>query len=243
MKKYLLHIKFLLLFAVVVFLFGFASFRNEVKKPQKIDVNFNNGENLFISYEMVNKLLIQNLSTNKIQSKENINLDNLENFLQSNQMIENAEVYLTVSGELGAIITQRIPVIRVANNLGSYYLDRFGKEMPLSENYSARVPITTSTINKNNVDKLICLANHIKNDDFLKKQIIGVKSIEIDSTVQFELKTRLGDHTVAFGDLKRMKEKTSKLKVFYQKAISDSTLNAYKRINLKFENQVVCTKK
>ena len=36
--------------------------------------------------------------------------------------------------------------------------------------------------------------------------------------------------------------KIKNYKAFFQKAVSDSTLNKYKRINLKFTKQVVCIK-
>jgi cell division protein FtsQ len=243
MKKYIIHIKFILILTAVVFLYGFASHRNASKKRDNVNVFFENGENLFISYETVNKLLIQNLETLKNQSKENINLNNLEQFVQNNEMIQNAEIFLTLRGELGAIIKQRTPVLRVANNLGSYYYDEFGQQMPLSDNYSARVPITTSDLNKNNCIDIICLANNINNDEFLRKQIIGIDQIVGEKSNQFELKTRIGNQKIIFGDIKRMNEKFVKLKVFYQKVmINDSIMNHYKTINLKFNGQVVCEK-
>ena len=40
----------------------------------------------------------------------------------------------------------------------------------------------------------------------------------------------------------RVDEKIKKLKIFYQKAIEDGTLQSYVTINLKFNNQVVCAK-
>jgi len=242
MKKYVLHIKFILILAVLTFLYGFAAKRNANKSKNNVEVVFENGKNLFISYETVNKLLIQNLDNFKNESKENINLNNLELFVQDNEMIENAEIFLTLSGDLGAIIKQRNPVLRVANNLGSYYYDELGKKMPLSDNYSARVPITTSDLNQNNCIDIICLANKIYKDEFLQKQIIGIDQIAGKKTNQFELKTRIGNQRIVFGDLKRMDEKIVKLKVFYQKMMADSIINKYKTINLKFNGQVVCEK-
>ena len=242
MKKYSLHIKYLFLLLLVVFLFGFASQRNLNKKVEDTRVVFENGENLFISYDMVNKLLIQNFDPNQNQTKENINLNNLELFVQSNQMIENAEIFLTIKGDLGVIIRQRTPVLRVANSTGSYYYDSQGEKMPLSDNYSARVPITSSELNFNDCDDIICLSNKIISDDFLQKQIIGIDQIEGNGTNQFELRTRLGDQIIIFGDMKRVDEKIKKLKVFYQKAVEDKTLETYRTVNLKFNNQVVCAK-
>jgi len=241
MKKYIIHIKFLLLIILVVSLYGFASHRNSTKISKDFDVVFENGNNLFISYETVNKLLIQKLGTDKIQTKENINLNNLENFIQTNKMIENTEVFLKINGDLGVIIKQRTPILRVANNSKSYYLDRLGEIMPLSDNYSARVPVSSSDIGENNSSDIIYLANQIKDDVFLRKQIIGIS--QKDSTNQFELKTRIGDQVILFGSLNNMRNKFNKLKVFYQKVIADSTLNHYKTIDLKYKNQVVCTKK
>jgi cell division protein FtsQ len=227
---------------IIIFLFGFASHRNANKEVEDVQVFFENGENLFISYEMVNKLLIQNFDPNENQTKENINLNNLEEFVQSNEMIENAEIFLTIKGDLGVIIRQRTPVLRVANSTGSYYYDSQGKKMPLSDNYSARVPLTSSELNINNCDDIICLSNRIISDDFLQKQIIGINQIERNGTNQFELRTRLGNQIVIFGDMKRVDEKIKKLKVFYQKAVEDNTLETYRTINLKFNNQVVCSK-
>jgi len=242
LKKYSLHIKYLFLLLIIIFLFGFASHRNVNKEVEDVQVFFENGENLFISYEMVNKLLIQNFDPNENQTKENINLNNLEEFVQSNEMIENAEIFLTIKGDLGVIIRQRTPVLRVANSTGSYYYDSQGKKMPLSDNYSARVPLTSSELNINNCDDIICLSNRIISDDFLQKQIIGINQIERNGTNQFELRTRLGNQIVIFGDMKRVDEKIKKLKVFYQKAVEDNTLETYRTINLKFSNQVVCSK-
>jgi len=241
MKKYIIHIKFLLLIILVVFLYGFASHRNSTKISKDYDVIFENGNNLFISYETVNNLLIQKLGAGKNQSKENINLDSLENFIQSNKMIENTEVFLKINGDLGVIIKQRTPILRVANNSKPYYFDRLGEKMPLSDNFSARVPVYSSEIKEDNGKEIIYLANHIMQDDFLHKQIIGIS--QKDGAGQFEFRTRIGDQIILFGNLNNVQNKFNKLKVYYQRVIADSTIYNYKYIDLRFKNQVVCTKK
>lgn len=242
MKKYGLLIQFLLVSFLTVFLYGFAAHRSALHKEGGIQVEFANGENLFITYETVNKLLIQKLEAEGMQQKENINLKNLEDFLKGHAMIENAEIFKTISGELGAIITQRTPVLRVTSDTETYYYDKLGVKMPLSDNYSARVPITTDTISGTGRLDLITLSNRIRNDEFLRKQIIGVDLIEKDRSFQFELKTRVGDQKILFGDLKGMEQKIAKLKVFYKKTLQDSTVDDYRTINLKFDNQIVCEK-
>ncbi|MFD1314437.1 cell division protein FtsQ/DivIB [Namhaeicola litoreus] len=242
MKKYKSHIITILLFAVVIFLYGFASERSAKKKMQKIDVVFENGENLFITYEMVNKLLIQNLENQENQSVESLLLNKLEMAVESNPMIQNAEVFYTLQGHLGAIITQKTPVLRVVNESESFYLDVFGKKMPLSGNYSSRVPIISNLDIKDAEGDLTLLANKIKNDPFLQKQIIGIKQKK-GEIKQFELYTRVGGQTIVLGSMHNFEKKKSKLKAFYQDAIANHILEKYDTINLSFDNQIVCSKK
>jgi len=239
MKKYVNLIKGLLLITLVVFLFGFSSNRNKEKKIENIDIKFENGDNLFITYEMVNKLLIQNYNGLINQPKENIFLKGLEKSLLSNMMIENAEVFLSVNGELGAIIKQKTPIARVNQSGQVYYIDSKGDKMPLSSNYSARVPIIEGVFDGKISKEMYILTKLIYDDGFLKKQIVGVTQTP---KKEFLLKTRVGNQTIELGNLQHIDKKIKKLKVFYHKALNDKTLDSYKKINLMYDNQVVCTK-
>ena len=239
MKKVLGFIKSFLLIAFILFLYGFYSNRNKVKKVDNIDIVFENGDNLFITYEMVNKLLIQNYDGLKSQPKENILLNKLEEVLHSNEMIENAEVFLSVDGELGAVIKQKTPIARVRQNERSYYIDSKGDKMPLSSNYSARVPIVEGISDGKITEELYALSMLVYEDEFLKKQIVGIKQTP---KKEFILKTRVGDQSIELGDLRNIDKKIKKLKAFYHKNLKDNNLNLYKKINLIYNNQVVCTK-
>lgn len=225
---------------ITLFLFGFANNRNEMRKIAEIDVQFEQGENLFMDYEMVNKLLIQNEGQLKNKSKSLIDLNGLEKQVLAHPMVEHAATYITVDGLLRISIKQRSPIARINTNTESYYIDRQGKMMPLSQNYSARVPIVSGFMSSENTDDLYKLLTHILNDDFLQKQIIGIhKNDEND----FVLKTRIGNHEVEFGKIENLKTKFENLKTFYAYAMPNQTIDKYKKISLKYNNQVVCTKK
>jgi len=239
MKKYIPFLKGLLLLVFVVLLYGFSSSRNKAKRVETVNINFENGDNLFITYETVNKLLVQNFGRLQSQPKEHLFLNKLEETLLSNEMVENAEVFIDVDGELGALIKQKRPIARVNENGLTYYMDAKGKRMPLSSNYSARVPIVEGIENGKLSNALFRLATVIDNDDFLKKQIVGIVQSQ---KKEFVLKTRIGDQRVELGTLNQLDKKIKKLKVFYRKVINDKTLNNYKTINLEYDNQVVCTK-
>ncbi len=242
MKKYTgIAISFLLIF-LVVFLYGFATHRNTHKKNDKIEIVFTNGENLFVTHEMVNNMLIQNLKIHKNQSVESLLLKNLERAVESDPMVQEAEVFYTIEGNLGALVTQRTPILRVVNGLESFYLDEYGKKMPLSGNYSSRVPIISDFYEEEVSPDLTQLARHINGDPFLQKLVIAVKQ-DKGEVKQFELFMRVGNQTIELGTVQNFDEKKKKLKTFYQNAICNNTLEEYDTINLKFKNQIVCSKK
>ena len=206
---------------------------------KEIQINFTSENNLFITHETVNKLLIQNDSNITKVPKEILDLNDLETALKSNPMIKTAEVYLTVNGEVRADVEQRKPIARVNTN-ASYYIDEDGLFMPLSENRSARVPLITGHILKNDIGSVYQMARKIHEDEFLKVHIVEIIQHPDNS---ISLKTRELDFEIFIGRLVHLDKKINNLKAFFQKAIKDGTLANYSKVNLQFNNQVVCTKK
>lgn len=239
MKKVLTYLIFILLIISVAFLYSFSSIKNYNKKIKKIDIEFKEGNNFFLSQTMVNKLLIQNKVTVKNQPKSVIDLQSLEQTVLSNPYIEQATVFFTIDGVLKIIVKQRTPVARISTNNSSYYVDKQGVVVPLSENYSARVILVTGKINKENLKEITDFVNVILSDDFLKKEVIGIHKTQNN---EFVLSVRSGQYKIELGKLNNVKTKFKKLKAFYNKAYIDKTIEQYKRINLKYHNQVVCAK-
>ncbi len=237
MKINLEIIKFVTVLALVGFLFGFANNRNNHRKITKIDVTFLDDNNPFITEKTVNKLLIQNSSDTVNIGKERLVLKEIEDRLQNNPMIKKADVYLTIDGQLHALIKQRKPIARV---LGSpnYYIDEDGKKMPLSQVYSARVPLVTGFDKKEKT--IVSLLNKIQEDAFFKKMIVGVK---ISQSGNVEAKCRKHDFIIDFGRPIDLDRKFQNFKAFYHKTKQDSSLFSYNKISLKFGKQVIATKK
>lgn len=240
MKSKLNYIKVFLLLGLVVFLYAFSNKKNSDKKVSKIQIEFEEGNNLFMDYQMVNKLLIQNEQSPQNKAKSVIDLHSLEANILSHPMVEHASVYLTVDGSLKTKIKQRTPIARILSNSESYYIDKQAKIMPLSKNHAARVLLVSGNISAEDYSNIHLLATTILNDDFLKKQLV-----EIEKTPQneFVLKTRVGDQKIILGKLDNLNEKFKNLKSFYNKTMVDKTIDNYSAINLKYNNQVVCTKK
>ena len=228
----------IVLLGLAVFLFAFSTNRNSSRAISTPQVEFVSENNLFISSETVSKLLIQNCGGVKNVPKETLDLNELEKALKSNPMIKNAEVYVAVNGVLKAEIEQKTPIARVRTN-GSYYIDDEGLFMPLSKNYSARVPLVTGYVNKNNLENVYNVARKINDDEFLRKHVIEIHQ---DLNGKVFLKLRKYEFLVQLGDVRFLDKKVNNLKAFYKKNLKDKTLSNYSKVNLQFENQVICTK-
>ncbi|WP_317124819.1 cell division protein FtsQ/DivIB [Mangrovimonas spongiae] len=201
-------------------------------------MKFKGGENLYIAAQTVSKLLIQNYKGVKNTSKEALDLNKLETALNSNEMIKSAEVYLSVNGVLTAEVEQKKPIARVLAKT-SYYIDDQGSYMPLSSYHSARVPLVTGKIDRNNLNNIYKIAQKVNTDVFLKKNVIQIHQTKNNDLF---LQLRGYDFTVQLGGLNNLEKKINNLKAFYKKGLKDNILNDYKTVNLKFDSQVVCTK-
>jgi cell division protein FtsQ len=148
-------------------------------------------------------------------------------------------VFVSVDGVLKAVVKQKTPIARVFDGEDSFYIDYKGDRMPLSINFTARVPLVSGEINKKNSEDLTELFRIIYDDAFLKKNIIGV---QVMSNGSVKMQNRNFSYQIDFGGTKRMKAKFNNYKAFFQKAVLDSSLYKYKIIDLRFSQQVVCTK-
>ncbi len=233
-------IRLVLMLGIVVFLYSFSSGRNETRLFKAADIKFTPADVDFITHDKVNKLLIQNYDRVTSIRKDKLDLNKVEKTLEENPMIEKAEVYTTIDGKLKAQVRQKTPIARIYEGVTSYYVDRNGKEMPLSETFTARVPLVTGALDKIEKENLHALLIYIYNDDFLKKNIIG---IEIRPSGNIRMLNRNYDYEILFGKTVNMERKFNNYKAFLQDAVKDTLIENYKTINLKFTQQVVCTKK
>ena len=234
-----INIRLILIFGLIVALYSFTSIKNQNRKLSKTMVQFVGENNQFLTRETVNKLLIENNSDIKTLTKVKLDLNKLEKIVNKNNMVEKSQVFLSIDGVLIAIVKQRTPIVRVINNDTSFYVDYQGNKMPLSDDYSARVPLVLGEINNNNSAELHTLFKYIYDDDFLKKNIIG---IQLFNNGAIKLMNRNYNYEIDFGRSQNIEKKFNNYKAFFQKAVQDSSITKYKTITLRFTQQVVCTK-
>jgi cell division protein FtsQ len=186
----------------------------------------------------------------------------VEEILKNNMpMISDAQVWSSVDGSFYIDISQRNPIARVVNKMGqSFYLSEDGYVLPMSPNFTSRVLVVSGDIYYKNtlnskvtvdsitqaqgagnvmIDDIYKMATYIYNDSLLKRQIDQMYV----NKGEFELIPKVGTHVIDFGTVDGMLNKFLKLKVIYYKGFSNLGWNKYSRVNLKYKNQVVCTKR
>jgi len=170
-----------------------------------------------------------------------INTHRIETELLKNEMIANIEVYKTPSGIIKLEVKQKMPILRVIGARGNFYVDNQGSTMPVSRRYVAHVPVATGYVEKElATTDLYNFALFLQENDFWNHQI---EQIYVYPNHDVVLIPRVGDHRIILGTFENFREKLDNLQLFYEQAIPKMGWEKYSIINLKFKDQIVCTKK
>jgi cell division protein FtsQ len=204
-------------------------------------------EHVFVDEKDVKELLKGKGSFTGV-SMTRIDLRNIEEELEKDPWIKNAELFFDNKQVLQVKITEREPVARIFTVMGnSFYLDTSGKVLPLSEKLTAKVPVFTgfpfgqklSNPDSALLKDVITLSNYIYADSFWNAQIA---QIDINAN-EFEMVPVIGNHIIKFGDVNDIDRKFKKLFSFYKDVSTKVGFDKYETINLKYDGQVVATKR
>jgi cell division protein FtsQ len=246
----------------VIVLLGFATDGNRSMHCREFHVKITGKDgNNFVDSIAVVKQVYTIFDSLPGQSLRNFSLKTIENLVNEMYYVESSQVYRTIDGKVKVNIQQREPLARVINSHNeSFYIDINGRMMKTTNRYAARVMVVTGYIPAryspviNLTDKLpqnessrsetlmrelFILVNYIHQNAFLKAWI---DQVFVTRSGGFELIPKNGVHVIEFGDTTDMDEKFEKLLVFYRNGLTQMGWNNYKRINLKYKNQIVCSK-
>lgn len=244
MKKALVIITLCLLSGYLIFaiLYFPEKPKNDLCTSFDVEVKNGNEGEQFIDPTDIEKYIIEKKLNPKGKIIKEINTNSIEEAILTNQLIKKAEVFVTNNGAVRVIIEERRPILRVITSSGeSYYIDNEGNRMPLSKRFTAYLPIATGTIKEDFAKgDLYNFALFLCDNDFWNAQI---EQIIVMPNKEIKLIPRVGDQQIILGQLDGYEEKLAKLMVFYQKGLNETGWNKYSIINLKFDKQVVCTKR
>ncbi|NJB84910.1 cell division protein FtsQ [Lewinella marina] len=181
-----------------------------------------------------------------------IDVERVEEVLEQQAFVGDAEAYVDADLVLNIAVYQRIPLLRIiADNGQNYYLDLEGVRLPLSKNYTVRVPVVTghvvpwsddfATQADHPLSQLMELGHSLRNDPFLAAL---VEQIDITETGELILAPKVGDQVIYLGryDPRITPERLERLKTFYREGLPYEGWRKYRSFDLRYADQVVAKK-
>ena len=214
----------------------------------RIDID-DRGDKIYINENDIEQVL-KNNNVVKGTAIENIHLGLVETELEKNAWIRDAQLFFDNNQVLVVKIAERQPVARIFTVQGtSFYIDSAGNRLPLSDKFSARVPVFTSFPSDK---KLLAgtdsaalqdvkhMAQFIQQDSFWMAQ---VAQVDITPQHTYEMLPVLGDQVIRLGDAQNLDRKFKRLFTFYKQVWSKSGFEKYSTVDVQFEGQVVAVKR
>lgn len=185
-----------------------------------------------------------------------VDMMQIQKLLDVNPWIDQASAYIGLNDTLIIKAKEFEPVLRVFNQeKSSVYVTREGIVFPSCPHYSPRVIIASGNFdfpmpNKNSrvTDSIYALAGlndaltialAIGNDPFLSGNVGQIYKNEHN---EYELVVNNLSGRVILSNTDALENKLARLATLLEKYSGTEELNAYKTLNLKYKNQIVCTK-
>ncbi len=252
LKQILFGILWLLLAIAAIVLLVAAINKKEEKKCKSIEIELKGKGNNFFVEEADVLAMMTKLQTNEIIGSpiNTINIRLLETELEKSIWIKKAELFFNNNEVLKVSIEEREPIARLFSTSGtSFYIDSMLFKLPLSDTYSAKVPVFTGFPSDKTIlselDSIILkqvkrLSMAIQKDSFHTAMI---EQIDITPQLTFEFIPKIGNQLIQFGTATDIDAKLYKLKLFYKKVIAIESWNKYSTINLQYANQIIAKRR
>ncbi len=252
----------ILLFAGVLVLLGFIRQEHNHKACSnlEIDMVYSNTDTLLTCAE-IRQLLANRFGAPEGQVLQAKTIASIREEILGTHYIEHCDIDLMLNGTLRIRANQRIPVAKIMFGSHACYIDDKGIVMPYTWAHPHRLLIISGNLThlselrpgndlhakaalfpvfrEGSMYQAILVAQHIHRDTLLQSLI---EQIYANQQSELELYTHVGKQRILFGDGTDTEKKLDKLVKFYRSEKAIQYLDIYKIINLKYNNQVVCSK-
>ena len=244
----------LILFAIVVIVvLANITMRNLGIATIEIKIDYKGGDTL-ISNGDVLKTVERKFGKLSSKKRKEIHCEEIETYLLQQNLISTANVFLTLGGTLNMDVSQNRMLVRVYNTSGGqFYLDCDEQVCSASFRGAANVIIASGelvglpkpkslldTISFRRYHEIYKIARFIEQDNVLRNQIDQIYFSKKD---KFQLIPKVGDYVILLGEADMLEERLRKLHYLYKEGFTKYGWNNYSLVNLRFDNQVVCTRK
>ncbi len=247
-RKLLKLTGFMVLIIFIIGTLAFTSIESRNIKCSDIEVVFDKDELINIDKDRLIRLV--KATDSKVLSKnlDEINSEVFEDEIEKIPAILSADAYKLMVNEKGSYkgvlvvkVKHREPVMRVMTSSGSYYLDKYGVRIPVSQSYSTNVLVATGSVSeKFAVEKLLPFVMYVEDNDFWKAQI---EQIHVEEDGDVLLIPLVGRQIIELGDTDNYREKLRVMREFYKQVLSKNNWDKYVKVSLKYNNQVVAKRR
>lgn len=239
-KKIVLYVVAAIAVAALVIVAN--SVRNESQvKGLRVLINYNDADTLITS-ACIKQTLGEEMSWIQRQKVKEIDEESITNCVLKSPYIKDCHTSVSVNGIVVVKATQRRPIVRMFLNDEEFYLDDQCKRMPASKEGNGNVIVANAASRCTNAEALN-LFHVAKYFDEQPEFGVLFDQIYLDNHKDICLVPKLGDQIVVIGDMNNMDKKMQNLCSFYKTSMPQMGWETYKTINLKYNNQVICTRK
>lgn len=234
---------------VLLTLITFSGVKNNSRKVQEVDITIAQEEGNFFTDEIeVLGLMTLEESDYLIGSElADLSPKSLERRVEVNPFVKDAQVYRDLKGNLRVKVTQSRPVARVLiKGKEDKYIDTEGNILPVNAKHTARVPLLETEFDfswEKNLNetaygsRVFELIKYIESNEFWSAQIA---QIILTKNGEVALLPQVTKQKIEFGQPEDLEIKFNKLMIFYTEILPKKGWNTYSRVNLKFEDQIIC---
>ena len=247
---------------VVLWVLGIHSEHKRPLKEPKIIVHVDGADAFLNEKELYNRILSNRWFVQN-QRSETLPVLKIEEGIRAMEEVKEVRVYKLLGGDWKIEVWLRKPMARIfAKNDKSYYLDTDGITISKTHLHTAKVLLFSGEIaeplhhqnaikiinndslkNIRKLDEIYRISNYVCNDPMLRA-LIG--QVYLERSGDFVLTPLVGDLKIVFGTAyseKQVKDKFTRLKIFYKEGLPYEGWDKYSEINLMYDGQIVCRKR
>ena len=197
-----------------------------------LEVTFEGGEP-FLEAQEVMDLLEARYGTFIGLRIQDISLNRIEAILDESGPVKKSEAWMSGDGTLHVSIEQRQPVLRFSDGHSGYYIDADGTVFPLHPTHTASVPVVAGQGPDDGAWRKKVLHTYA----FLQEMDCQVDSLCCNTGGELTLIGAQGEQ-ILLGQPGRIEEQYPLLQCYYNRIVPQK--GAYKTINLKYRQQIIC---
>lgn len=249
MKKRLIYIGTILGIVLIIVLSNIIM-RESYIKSVELQITYPSNDKIIVENDIENDLT-KHFGIFTKQKRKQVEIGEIRQYLENKNFVDNVSVSISITGVLKIFITQRMALVRIFDKHNkSYYLDRKGivikteagksvDAIIASGNISDSVSVKIDSIKTKQLFDIYNLAMIIYSDSILKYQIDQI----VRKDTSYILMPKIGDYEIILGERTEWKEELLRLHLLYTKAFVKEGWDKYSMVDLRFNNQVVCTRK